>query len=357
MNEFLDYMNQILLDVQNGFLDDANGFRTGAQLIAGLGATISAAFAFYKMSMGEANEWKPFAVKLLAVYLGIIFYGPFIQILNTPLNIISESAKSVAKLNDDNTKNFFDDFHNEKKEKISNETLDAEIQEKMERFNDQHPEISENVFGTGLSLLTGGASVIDGFINSAAKSIRAYMIEAFYEIMKFLGMCAIIILSLVRTFFLIVLQVFGLFAIAFSIFPILGNSFSQWLQKYINVYLWLPISYILQGIINALFSSIDLNTAISPGAIIADGANYSSGMMGNSAVAVIGLCSVVGFSTVPTMSSWLVSAATNGLSSKIKGKTMEGAKGGMKGVASKGASIATGGKSAIAEKALGAVTK
>lgn len=357
MNDFLTYMNDMLAQVQESFLADGGGFIAGARVVAALGTTIAAFFTFYKISNGEGESWKMFAVKLLAVYLGIGFYGTFLDIINAPLNIVSSAAKDIAQINDEGTENFFNDFHVEKKDAISNSEFDEEISERTERFKDENPEVSESVFGETLDLITSGGAAIDGFINDAMVSIRAYILEAFYNICKFLGMIAIIILNLIRTFFLIVLQIFGVFAIAFSIYPVLGNSFSQWLQKYINVYLWLPIGYILQGIINKLFSSLDLDTAMTPGSIAGDTSAYLDSAATNGAVAVIGLCSIVGFAAVPTMSSWLVNASTNGLASKLKGKTMESGKAVQKGMKSKASGAAAGAATGGAGTAAVAATK
>ena len=180
-------------------------------------------------------------------------------------------------------------------------------------------------------------------------NIRLWILEAFYEIIHFLGVIAIIILNVVRTFFLIVLSIFGIFVLAFSMYPGLENSFMQWLQKYINVYLWLPISYILQGLISKLFTKVKPDVASS---IFTATSEEISNSSNNVVIALIGLCSIVSFATVPTLSSWLINASTNALGSKVKGKAMDVGKtaqqAGKAAVAAK-----TGGASALASAAVG----
>lgn len=344
--DFVNTVNQILIDIQNSFLNGVNDYQYYAKIIAGVGATVYAFFTFYKIVMGDGEEWKQFAVKLLAVYLGIIFYGHLISFINLPLDIITKSSKHIVETSDNNTQNFFTDFHETNQTFQGVEEYDEEIQAMASEYENESGSIIGNMFGNPVS-------AVGNFIESTTKSIRGYFVEAIYEIIKFLGMAAILILNLVRTFFLIVLQIFGIFAIALSIYPLLGNSFTQWLQKYINVYLWLPIGYILQGVINRLFSQIDLVTAATPYGITPE--TTIDSYLNNGAIAVIGLCSIVGFATVPTMSSWLVNAATNSLSSKLKGKTAGGVKQGvgqLKNQAAKGAkAVATKGTSIATDKA------
>mgnify|MGYP000692488013 CR=1 FL=1 len=161
------------------------------------------------------------------------------------------------------------------------------------------------------------------FNGNAMDNVRLWLLEAFYDIVHFLGVIAIIILNVVRTFFLIVLSIFGIFVIALCMYPGLESSFYQWLQKYINVYLWLPISYILQGLISKIFMKINPDQATN---IFFASEQELNNAGSNVTLGLVGICSIVSFVTVPTLSSWLINAATTALGSKVKGKAMNAGK-------------------------------
>ncbi len=113
------------------------------------------------------------------------------------------------------------------------------------------------------------------------------------------------VLNVIRGFYLIILTIFGIFVIALSTFPSLEGSFAQWISKYINVYLWLAIGFVLQGVLFRLQKFL----ADSPSNEFHGGTNIFS--------LLVAVCTIVGFIAVPSISSWLINAATNGASGKM----------------------------------------
>lgn len=345
---FLEYINGILEEILQDFYSGTGQYIGAAKLIAGLGVTISAFFMYFRIMGGEGLDRKGIG-KIIAVLLGITFYGTFLQIINTPLDIASNSIKTIAQSEDGNTENYFNtyDLNNNNGSFGNDPEKDKLIKEKLNEA-DQSLGISSDEGGGIMEL---SKNIYDTFAGNAFDNVKLWIIEGFYNIVHWIGNIAIIILNLIRTFFLVVLASFGIFAIAFSAYPGLENSFFQWLQKYINVYLWLPISYILQGLISRLFTYIKAEAPINSLEMITSSRDEMMMGVDNSIMGMLGLCAVVSFATVPTLSSWLVNAATNGMSSKLKGKTMDGAKQ----MASKGAAVASGGKTAAVQGGLQAV--
>ena len=142
-----------------------------------------------------------------------------------------------------------------------------------------------------------------------ANSVAGMIQEIIATALRMLADLALIILNVIRYFFLIVLSMFGIFVIALSSFPTLEGSFSQWLTKYINVYLWLAIGYILKSIL----TRVELLANVK-----ALNQQYEIETAGSSMISLlINLCTIIGFLSIPTLSSWMINAATNGVGSKM----------------------------------------
>jgi hypothetical protein len=52
-----------------------------------------------------------------------------------------------------------------------------------------------------------------------------------------------------RTFFLIVLIILGPLAFAFSVWDGFQSTLTQWLSRYISIYLWLPVADLFSAIL------------------------------------------------------------------------------------------------------------
>lgn len=345
METILEYVNNLLAEVLADMSSSTGQYVGTAKIIAGLGAMISAVMTFSQIMSGKSDEpIANFARRFLLISLGIGFYSTFLGLINMPLDAMGSSIKEVVIEDHVDTESYFESYTFNKEEEFSNNPeADAEINELL-READSELGIRED------GNESESSSVIMSIFNGSYQdNIRLWILEAFYEIIHFLGVIAIIVLNVVRSFFLIVLSIFGIFVLAFSMYPGLENSFNQWLQKYINVYLWLPISYILQGLISKLFTKVKPDVASS---IFTATSEELSNSSNNVVIALIGVCSVVSFATVPTLSSWLINAATNALGSKVKGKAMDVGKtaqqAGKVAVAAK-----TGGAGALAGAAVG----
>jgi len=294
-------INQVLEIILADFLNQTSNFLFPAKIIAGVGALIMAFITYRKMQMdGNVQEaLNGFLIKLFLVMVGIIFYGTVIKFMNAPLNLMTAYVKESATQEYDSTSNIFLQNYNDAGGASSvNEEFDSEINILM---NNQTGNSSNDPVSTEIMQETESS----GFMGE----IQAAFNNMIFQFLSFLASICLIILNIIRTFFLIILSIFGIFVIAFSMFPGLEGSFGQWLQKYINVYLWLPIGYILDGVLSKIYSFLNASGGMN------DVSSFSSGI-----VNILAVCAIVSFATVPTMSSWLVNAATNGMASKVKDK-------------------------------------
>ncbi len=87
-------------------------------------------------------------------------------------------------------------------------------------------------------MVTMAGMYIDRGMYNMKKSIRDF----FREILELLFQAAALVIDTVRTFFLVVLAILGPIAFALSVWDGFQNTLTQWICRYIQVYLWLPVS-------------------------------------------------------------------------------------------------------------------
>lgn len=294
------YITGFLDELLKAYLDDLSSFFLVAKVIAGIGLLISTYFTFFKLMGGDDDAIRKYLAKFILIFLGIVYYNTFLQVVNYPLDLITNVAREMTEKDFENISK----LQNIKTNKIigTNYETDPVLEAKIEKNFGTPPETDDSESPSFASTVAN----IGNFITDAITK----MITAFLTMIAEL---CLIILNIIRSFFLIVLSIFGIFVIALSSFETLEGSFTAWLTKYINVYLWLALGFILQSMI----VKIEL---LSLEKSIAQGGNFET--MGSSQYnVVIQICTIIGFFAIPTLSGWLISAATNGASSKM-GQTL-----------------------------------
>jgi len=297
-----DTLNQIYFD----FLNSSSSLMGSAQLIGGLGLVILAYVQYQKMMLdGEARVWM-FFMKVIGLSLAIGFYPTLIQAINLPLNLITENVKEISTEEYQSTTDIFSSMYtNPSGNSVNqNQQYDEEIALYMNDAN--APTDNSN---------DPNSNSIYNFVQNTSEAIHGLFFQIIFQILSFIASVALIILNVIRTFFLVVLTIFGIFVIPFTIYPSLEGSLGSWLQKYINVYLWLPVGYILDGILSKIFYYHQNSSGLP--------VQYSlnvDGAINNNLVNLLAICTIISYVTIPTITNWLVNASTNAMASKVKGK-------------------------------------
>jgi hypothetical protein len=288
---FFTSIDTLLDKILNDFLNDTSQFLLVARIIAGLGLLISSYFVFFRMMDQQSDAISKYLGRFLLIFLGLFYYSTFINVINLPLKAISNSVRAIT-VSDDAKMTAYYEARNTKKNDtdINDPEKDEELSKYLSNDSSEDNKILSDIDNN------------NGYVEAAITNAISNILLSFSNL-------AVIILNIVRTFFLIVLSVFGIFVIALSAYPTLEGSFTQWLTKYINIYLWLPIGYLLQSIL--------LKVQLSYVEASVDDAGAGLSIM----TILISLCSIIGFATVPTLSSWMINAATQGMASKLKSKS------------------------------------
>jgi conjugative transposon TraJ protein len=168
--------------------------------------------------------------------------------------------------------------------------------------NDQHE-------GTFSSLGNDVKFMMDKASYNFKNSIKEWM----SEILQVIYAAAILCINTIRTFYLIVLAILGPLVFGFSVFDGLQHTLSQWVARYINIFLWLPIANIFGSIIGKVQQQM-LQLDISQ--IQSAGDTFFSP---TDTCYLIFLCiGIVGYFSVPSVANYVIHAhGGNGLLSKV----------------------------------------
>lgn len=122
------------------------------------------------------------------------------------------------------------------------------------------------------------------------------------------------VIDTIRTFYLIVLSVLGPFAFAISVFDGFQATLTQWLSRYITVYLWLPVADLFSCMLTKLQTlSLERDIElIGSNSIIPDASN--------TVYIIFMIIGIFGYFCVPSVASWIVQAGGMGaLNRKLSG--------------------------------------
>lgn len=128
----------------------------------------------------------------------------------------------------------------------------------------------------------------------------------FRELLELLFQAAALIIDTLRTFFLVVLSILGPIAFAISVYDGFQATLTQWITRYISVYLWLPVSDLFSSIlarIQVLMLQKDIEQLSDPN-FVPDGSN--------SVYVVFMIIGIVGYFTIPTVANWIIQAGGMG---------------------------------------------
>lgn len=164
----------------------------------------------------------------------------------------------------------------------------------------------------------------EGTISAVGNDIKFWMDKQAYnfknnikqwmsEILQVLYAAAILCINIIRTFYLIVLAILGPLVFGFAVFDGLQHSLQQWIARYINVFLWLPIANIFGSIIGQVQQQmIKLDIA----QIQSSGDTFFSS---TDTAYLIFLCiGIVGYFSVPSVANYVIHAhGQNGFLSKV----------------------------------------
>lgn len=146
------------------------------------------------------------------------------------------------------------------------------------------------------------------------------MVRDFFELMF---NAAALTIDTLRTFFLVVLSILGPLAFALSVYDGFQSTLTNWLSRYISVYLWLPVADLFSAVlskIQALMLQMDISLLKDP-SYVPDSSN--------GVYIIFLIIGIIGYFSIPTVAGWVIQAGggsgTRGVNTTAgKGAAMAG---------------------------------
>ena len=125
----------------------------------------------------------------------------------------------------------------------------------------------------------------------------------FHDLLEIIFKAAALIIDTLRTFFLIVLAILGPIAFAISVYDGFQSTLTQWISRYVSIYLWLPVADLFSTILARIQVLIMQNDIYN----LQHNPNHSIDAS-NVVFIIFMLIGIVGYITIPTVANWVISA-------------------------------------------------
>ena len=326
-----DNLHQILRSLYDGMMPLCGDMADVARGIAGLGALFYVACRVWQsLARAEAIDVFPM-LRPFAVGLCIMFFPTVV--LGTVNSILSPIVQGTAKLLETQTLDMNE--YRRQKDKLEYEAKVRNPETAYLVSNEEFDKQLEELGWSPTDMVTMAGMYIDRGMYNMKKNIRDF----FREILELTFQAAALVIDTIRTFFLVVLAILGPIAFAISVWDGFQSTLTQWICRYIQVYLWLPVSDMFSTIL-AKIQVLMLQSDIER--MQAD-PNFSLDSS-DGVYIVFMIIGIIGYFTIPTVAGWIIQAG--GMGSYGRGVTQ---------LAGRGAALAGGVAGAAAGNAAGRV--
>lgn len=297
-----DNLHQILRSLYTDMMPLCGNMAGVAKGIAGLGALFYvAAKVWQSLANAEPIDVYPL-LRPFVIGFCIMFFPTFV--LGTINSVMSPVVKGCNNMLE--TQTFDMNAYREQKDKLEYEAMvrnpETAYLVSDEAFDKQIDELG----WSAKDIATMGGMYMDRAAHNIKQSVRDW----FRELLELLFQAASLVIDTIRTFFLIVLAILGPIAFAISVYDGFQATLTQWITRYISVYLWLPVSDLfssilarIQVLIQVLMLQKDIQELSDPN-FIPDGSN--------SVYIIFMIIGIIGYFTIPTVSNWIIQAGGMG---------------------------------------------
>ena len=312
-------LHQILRSLYTEMMPLCEDMAGVAKGIAGLGALFYVAYRVWQ-SLARAEPIDVFPMLRPFVIGMCILFFPTI-VLGTINSIMSPIVQGTAKMLE--TQTFDMDEYRKQKDKLEYEAMVRNPETAYLVSNEEFDKQLEELGWSPEEMIAMTGMYIERGMYNMKKSIRDF----FREVLELLFQAAALVIDTLRTFFLIVLSILGPIAFAISVWDGFQSTLTQWICRYIQIYLWLPVSDMFSTIL-AKIQVLMLQNDISE---LQNNPNFSL-EASNGVYIVFLIIGIIGYFTIPTVAGWIIQAGGVGSAARpinqIAGRT-----GGMAGAA------------------------
>ena len=270
-----------------------------AKGIAGLGALFYVASRVWQsLARAEPIDVYPM-LRPFAIGLCIMFFPTIV--LGTINGVMSPVVKGTHQMLEKQTMDM--NKYREQKDKLEYEAMLRTPETAYLVSNEEFDKQLEELGWSPGDMMTMTGMYIERGMYNMKKSIRDF----FREILELLFAAAALVIDTIRTFFLIVLAILGPIAFAISVWDGFQSTLTQWITRYISVYLWLPVSDLFSSIL-AKIQILMLQNDISE---LQNNPNFSL-EASNGVYLVFMIIGIIGYFTIPTVAGWIIQSGGAG---------------------------------------------
>lgn len=265
-----------------------------AKGIAGLGALFYvAAKVWQALARAEPIDVYPL-LRPFAIGLCILFFPTFV--LGTINTVLSPVVKGCHGLMQSQT--FDMNQYRVQKDRLEYEANKRNPETAYLVDKEEFDKKLDELGWSATDLITMGGMYIDRAEYRMKQNIRKW----FQELLELLFQAAALVIDTIRTFFLIVLSILGPIAFAISVYDGFQSTLTQWITRYISIYMWLPVSDLFSSVlarIQVLMLTKDIE-AMSDPTFIPDSSN--------TVYIIFLIIGIFGYFTIPTVANWIIMA-------------------------------------------------
>ena len=294
----LDNLHGLLRSLYDEMIPLSADMAAVAKGIAGLGALFYVALKVWQ-ALGRAEPidvfplLRPFAIGLCILFFPTLVLGT----INAVLSPVVSGTHAILD-------NQVLDLNELQQQKDQLET-EAMLRSPETAYLASDEEFDKKLDELGWSpsdLATMTGMYVEKGMYEMQKGIR----NGFREFLEVLFQAAALVIDTLRTFFLIVLSILGPIAFAISVWEGFQSTLTQWLTRYISVYLWLPIADMFSAML-AKIQSLILERDM---AMLADPTYIPD--TSNTVYIIFMIIGIVGYFTIPTVAGWVIQAGGAG---------------------------------------------
>jgi len=277
--------------VQGG-LDNAQLLVNMAKAIGGIAAFLYISKRIYEQLIADnpislLPLLRPFAFVLI-----ITFWGPFVQLLMVPTKGLTKISESVYA----DKKHIVAARLEEKQTAILYADLPS-FQENQEK--------EATLWDKGINLLLTTYNIVSG--RALQNQINFYFMDSVRQLLESFFEAIVYLIAFLRTVFCVLLIIFGPLVFAVSIFDGFQDNYLQWIARFINVNLYLPIALLILSLVQeVLIYVLEAEIVQVKSSLIYQPSMYYVSNM------VVPICGIAGLLMVPKIASWIVSASGTG---------------------------------------------
>ena len=276
----------------NGGIDHSRVLVDMARAIGGIAAFFFISKRIYEQLIADNPISLLPLLRPFALVLVITFWGPFINLLMVPTRGLTKLSEAVYA----DKKNIVAQRLKDKQNAILAIDLPSfyENQEKEAALWDK----GINILLTTYNIVSGRALVnqIDFYVMDAIRQFLESLLEAIVYLIAFL-----------RTLFCVLLVIFGPLVFAISIFDGFQENYLQWIARFVNVNLYLPIAMLVLSLVQeVLIYVLENEIAVISSSLIYTPSDYYVSNM------VVPVCGIAGLLMVPRIASWIIQASGTG---------------------------------------------